>query len=473
MSEGIGFAKQKLIESIIRTNFGVEPHQRTFNFNELLFILQETLHEEGKQYLEPPTDKFGYVRFRKFVQHLMYRNIANYDTMLLCTGEKGSSKSSVAMIIAKYWCSLLGIKFDPKRHIAYNNADVMRKIKELRPFEPIICLAGNTMIKIKINNKIKNVKISSLVGKKFKSLSYDIKSDKFELKQVDKCVISGTDYTYNIRLENGQIIKATKNHMFLTKNGEYKKLSELELLDELVIFSKKCVICNKEFAPIKGLQICCSKKCSKQRDKDVYLKQRDRYLRYHKEYRKKNKEELKIKRDIKYKKNKDVILERKKQERIRNKKSYIIYRKKYWKKNKKILSEKNKTWRKNNRELINYSVRKRHKRLMKESPEYKITKNLRRRLNLALKAVGANKYSNTWELTGCDIHQLKKHIERQFKDGMSWNNYGSYWDIDHIIPCASFDLINPEEQQKCFHWTNQQPLKKLDNTKKGAKIDNL
>jgi len=36
-------------------------------------------------------------------------------------------------------------------------------------------------------------------------------------------------------------------------------------------------------------------------------------------------------------------------------------------------------------------------------------------------------------------------------------------------PCASFDLADPEEQKKCFHWTNLQPLWALDNIRKGAK----
>jgi len=53
---------------------------------------------------------------------------------------------------------------------------------------------------------------------------------------------------------------------------------------------------------------------------------------------------------------------------------------------------------------------------------------------------------------------------------MSWGNYGIYWEIDHKKPCASFDLTKLEEQQKCFHYTNTQPLSIIENQKKGSKI---
>ena len=69
------------------------------------------------------------------------------------------------------------------------------------------------------------------------------------------------------------------------------------------------------------------------------------------------------------------------------------------------------------------------------------------------------------------MQTLKQHLESQFKDGMSWNNHGvKGWHIDHIKPCASFDLTDPEEQKKCFHFSNLQPLWWIDNLKKKDKI---
>jgi hypothetical protein len=54
---------------------------------------------------------------------------------------------------------------------------------------------------------------------------------------------------------------------------------------------------------------------------------------------------------------------------------------------------------------------------------------------------------------------------------MTWDNYGKKgWHVDYILPCASFDLTKEEEQKKCFHYTNLQPLWWLDNIKKSDKI---
>jgi hypothetical protein len=62
------------------------------------------------------------------------------------------------------------------------------------------------------------------------------------------------------------------------------------------------------------------------------------------------------------------------------------------------------------------------------------------------------------------------YLESLFRDGMTWDNYGFYgWHIDHIIPCASFNLKNSEEQKRCFHYTNLEPLWGYDNWHKGSR----
>jgi len=69
---------------------------------------------------------------------LLHRNLANFDSMVLLTAEKGQGKSSAAIMMGREWCRQMGVRFDPKRHIAYNNADVMQKIDNLNKFEPLI-----------------------------------------------------------------------------------------------------------------------------------------------------------------------------------------------------------------------------------------------------------------------------------------------------------------------------------------------
>ena len=75
------------------------------------------------------------------------------------------------------------------------------------------------------------------------------------------------------------------------------------------------------------------------------------------------------------------------------------------------------------------------------------------------------------ELFGCEPDLLKDFIKEKFTEGMSYDNYGK-WQIDHIKPISSFDLLNDDEIKQCFHYTNLQPLWKEDNLHKSNKIIN-
>lgn len=82
---------------------------------------------------------------------------------------------------------------------------------------------------------------------------------------------------------------------------------------------------------------------------------------------------------------------------------------------------------------------------------------------------GRTKSSGTKKLIGCPIEILILHLESQFIEGMSWENYGPVWHVDHIKPCSNFDLSNPEQQRACFNYSNLQPLFAADNLQKGDK----
>jgi hypothetical protein len=111
-------------------------------------------------------------------------------------------------------------------------------------------------------------------------------------------------------------------------------------------------------------------------------------------------------------------------------------------------------------------AQERYKDRHQNDPKFRIKINLRTRIRDALN--GTAKSSTTKDLLGCDIGSYKKYLEAKFQNGMNWTNYGE-WHIDHIVPCAKFDLTNPEEQKKCFHYTNTQPLWAKDNFSKGSK----
>jgi hypothetical protein len=118
---------------------------------------------------------------------------------------------------------------------------------------------------------------------------------------------------------------------------------------------------------------------------------------------------------------------------------------------------------------ISYKIKRnqRYNNRRKIDINFKIRGNLKHRIWLSLK--GFNKSKTTTKLLGCSIEHLKQHLEKQFNNGMSWLNYGK-WHIDHIKPCASFDLSKTKEQKKCFHYSNLQPLWAKDNLSKSDKI---
>ena len=86
-----------------------------------------------------------------------------------------------------------------------------------------------------------------------------------------------------------------------------------------------------------------------------------------------------------------------------------------------------------------------------------------------LKTKNMQSNSGTFKMLGCTPDELRLHLEKQFIDNMSWDNYGRYgWHIDHIIPISS--AKTEEEVYKLAHYTNLQPLWAKDNYYKGDKI---
>lgn len=105
---------------------------------------------------------------------------------------------------------------------------------------------------------------------------------------------------------------------------------------------------------------------------------------------------------------------------------------------------------------------------IKTDIKFKLKIRLRNRFAKVIKK--GKKIKSVLKLLGCSIDYFKnEYLPSLFTEGMSWENYGK-WHIDHIIPCASFDFTKIEDQEKCFNYTNLQPLWADDNLKKGAKI---
>lgn len=138
------------------------------------------------------------------------------------------------------------------------------------------------------------------------------------------------------------------------------------------------------------------------------------------------------------------------------------YRKQYYEKNKHKFQEWNKKWRKNN-DRSEY-----HREYRDKNPSAKIACYCRNRIRNAIK--NGYKSKSSLSLTGCNNwNELKEYLETKFENGMTWENMGE-WHIDHIKPCSSFDLTEIDEQYKCFHYTNLQPLWAKDNLSKSDKL---
>lgn len=149
----------------------------------------------------------------------------------------------------------------------------------------------------------------------------------------------------------------------------------------------------------------------------------------------------------------------------------IIYLKDYYQNNKDKMLLGCKKYRLDNLTELRIKSREYGRRQYKENPRWKMEALLRGRVLKALKRKGIAKTQRTTNLIGCSYKCLQQYIEKQFKDNMTWDNYGKKgWVIDHIKPCCSFDLIKEEEQKKCFHYTNLQPLWAEENQQKYTRV---
>ncbi len=181
------------------------------------------------------------------------------------------------------------------------------------------------------------------------------------------------------------------------------------------------------------------------------------YNRYHKEYNRARSENDPVYRKKKSKDGYKSIKKRRENDPV------------FRKKQSKASYKSNKTRRENDpvyREKHNRAGYKSSGKRRRNDPVFRLRCSLRARLRLAIK--GNWKSGRTLELLGCSIDDFKEYLENLFTEEMTWDNYGE-WEMDHIKPCASFDLSKAGEQKKCFHYTNFQPLWAKDNLRKSNK----
>ena len=178
---------------------------------------------------------------------------------------------------------------------------------------------------------------------------------------------------------------------------------------------------------------------------------------YNAEYRKKHKQKIIEYRKKYYESNKEDI----KQYYIDNAEEKKAYGKQRFKDNPEYWKQYNKE----NKDRYNEYWRQYRKDRKKNDPEFKLTCTIRDRINSAI--TKGYKKCKSMDLLGCEISFAREYIESKFTPEMDWSNHGKVWELDHIKPIAAFDLTSIEEQHKCFHYTNLQPLKWQENRRKG------
>jgi hypothetical protein len=118
-----------------------------------------------------------------------------------------------------------------------------------------------------------------------------------------------------------------------------------------------------------------------------------------------------------------------------------------------------------NRDKINAAKSAYRSARCKADPNFKLRLTIRNQLGRIVRAGGA-KQAPSMAYIGCTVTELRRHLERQFLSGMTWQNHGE-WHIDHIIPLAAFDFAGfPAQIKQAQHYTNLRPMWAEDNQRK-------
>jgi hypothetical protein len=150
-----------------------------------------------------------------------------------------------------------------------------------------------------------------------------------------------------------------------------------------------------------------------------------------------------------------------KEEYQKRREQQLEYRSQYYAKNKVEILTKLKS--DEAKEKRNVRLRERRKT---DTP-FRISESLKIRI---IEVLRDHKIDSTSKHIGCTKGFLMEWLESQFDENMTWDNYATYWHVDHVIPIKFFDITNREEQLICFNWTNLRPLEKSKNISKFNKI---
>lgn len=122
-----------------------------------------------------------------------------------------------------------------------------------------------------------------------------------------------------------------------------------------------------------------------------------------------------------------------------------------------------------NREKIIAQKSKRHSFQLRNDPSERLVRHIRNTV-LRMAALGGQRQHRSSIYLGCSYEQCRRYITGLLKPGMSWDNYGDIWELDHIHPLSSFNLTIDAEALRAAHYTNLRPMFVTDNRSKHSKL---
>lgn len=195
-----------------------------------------------------------------------------------------------------------------------------------------------------------------------------------------------------------------------------------------------------------------------------------RYRETHKEklreksrkYAETHKEEIRARQKAWAEKNKDLINKRNRERYKENPEVFKARNDKYIESHKDYVKERSKKYQ---QQRIEYN---RHK--TQTDPKFRFRRTVWTLINKYMRQKGYTGTKKVWEIVGCDFETFLSHIQGQFEEGMSLENYGigqGKWNIDHIVPISQAE--SNEDIERLNHYTNLRPMWSIENIRKGKK----
>lgn len=244
--------------------------------------------------------------------------------------------------------------------------------------------------------------------------------------------------------------------------------------------SRKCTKCgieksldcfHKDRRKKLGVVAVC-KECQSIYAASHYEKNKQKYHKMRQGYYLENKEKMLGDSKKYYEANKEKKGESVKKWKENNPEKVAESKQRFLKKNPGYASEQTTKWKKRNPEKVKKIKQAQYLRYKKD-PCFRISGSVSNGIRYSLGKGG--KANSHWEdLLGFTALQLMVHLEKQFDENMTWENYGSYWHIDHKKPIAAFSFKSPTDKdfRECWSLSNLQPLEAIENIKKGSRMPN-